>query len=83
MDKAGFTFLITDLGLAMTLTRIASDALAGSGKRTRNQANARRAYEAISGISQHAFLSDDEREDVDRKLAQLKSALEMLGEVFP
>jgi hypothetical protein len=80
--KPGFTFLVTDSNLGMTFARIASQALDGSAKRTRNQANARRAYDSISAISQRAFLTGGEREDVDAKLGQLRCRLEMLGEVF-
>jgi hypothetical protein len=81
-DRAVFTFLITDLRVGMTFTQIASDALEGSEKRTRNQANARRAYDSVSGISHRASLSDEERDDVDGKLTRLRLTLVALGEVF-
>ena len=80
--KTGATFLTTDLELAMTLTRIAFRASANSGKRIRNQSNARHAYNEISRLSRHASLTDKERQDVDDKLAKLRSALERLGESF-
>lgn len=80
--KLGFMFLITDSKLGMTFAGIASGAPASSEKRTRNQANARKAYDAISRISIRIFLSDREREDVDGRLAQLRSALNALGEFF-
>lgn len=76
------TFLITDLGVAMTLIRIAGNAAEGSEKRNRNRANARRAYDAVSRISAHVFLAADDRQVVDERLAELRSALEQLGEVF-
>ena len=81
-EKAGFDFFISDLDLAMTLARIASDSQEDSEKRERNQANARQAYDTISRISARAVLSDKERQEVKEKLNQLKSALERLGEVF-
>mgnify|MGYP006951350853 CR=1 FL=1 len=81
-EKAGFTFLVTDLDLAMTLTRIAADAADDPGKRKRNQANARRAYDSVSRISHHALLNEEEKGEVNGKLAELRSALEQLGEVF-
>ena len=82
IKKTGATFLITDLGLAMTLTRIASGAGEDSEKRIRNQASARRAYDQVSRISHHATLTVNERQNVDAKLVKLRSALETLGEVF-
>jgi len=82
IEKTGATFLITDLGVAMTLTRIASGAGEDSEKRIRNQASARRAYNQVSRISHHARLTDNQRQNVDDKLVELRSALETLGEVF-
>ena len=82
VERTGATFLISDLKLAMTLTRIATDAAKNSAKRKRNQANARHAYDAVSRISRQALLTDGERHDVDGRLAKLRSALEQLGEVF-
>ena len=82
IERTGATFLITDLGLAITLTRVAGDAAEDSEKRNRNLANARRAYDDVSRISSHASLTDNERQNVDDKLAELRSALEQQAEVF-
>jgi len=82
MEKTGTTFFLTDLDLAMTMTRIASDAPEDSQKRARNQANARHAYDTISRISHQAALTENERREVDNKLAELRSALEQFGEQF-
>lgn len=82
VEKTGATFLITDLDLAMTLTRIASDAAEDSEKRDRNRANARRAYDTVSQISDHASLAVEDRKFVYEKLLELRSALEQLGETF-
>jgi hypothetical protein len=82
MEQTGTTFFLTDLDVAMTMTRISSKAPKDSEKRARNQANARHAYDAISRISHHAVLTDTERNDVDEKLAELRSALQELGEKF-
>jgi uncharacterized protein involved in type VI secretion and phage assembly len=82
MENPGYTFLITDSKLGMTFARIALHAIEGSQKRMRNQANARRAYDGISRMSHCRFLSRRQRDDVDSKLAQLRSALNDLGEVF-
>lgn len=81
-ERTGAAFLITDLEVAMTLIRIASNAAEDSEKRIRNRANARHAYDAVSRISSHAVLTDEERQDVDEKLAELRSALQGLGEFF-
>jgi hypothetical protein len=82
IEQTGTTFFLTDLDLAITMTRIASDAPKASEKRARNRANARHAYDAISRISHHAVLPEKERRDVDNKLAELRSALEQLREEF-
>ncbi|HKW16612.1 MAG TPA: hypothetical protein VJO35_03790 [Terriglobales bacterium] len=82
VGKPGFTFLITDLKLGMTFARIASHAPEGSEKRTRNKANARKAFDSIYHLSHRVLLSNDKRQELDGKLAQLRRALEQLGEVF-
>lgn len=82
VERTGATFLMSDLNLAMTLTRIATDAAKNSAKRKRNQANARHAYDAVFRISRQALLTDGERQNIDARLAKLRSALEQLGEVF-
>lgn len=82
VEKTGATFLITDLDLAMTLTHIADDAAHDSDKRSRNKANARRAYDSVLRISDHALLAPADRKIVDEKLAELRSVLERLGKVF-
>jgi hypothetical protein len=66
----------------MTLIRIAATAPKDSERRTRNRAKARRAYDDISRISRRAGLTAIERQQVNDKLAELRSALEQLGEVF-
>ena len=80
IQQTGTTFFLTDLDLAMTLTHIASESPEDSEKRVRNQTNARHAYDEISRISSAAALTDNEREEVDDKLAELRSALQQLGE---
>ena len=82
IERTGARFLTTDLGLAITLTRVAGGAAEDSEKRSRNLANARHAYDDVSRISRHASLTHNERQNVDHKLAELRTALERLGEVF-
>lgn len=82
LERTGFAFFITDIELGMTLVRIAADSAKDSEKKTRNQQNARRAYDTILRLSTSAALSDEERAEVDKKLRQLKSSLEGIGERF-
>lgn len=82
LERTGFTFLITDIDLAMTLVGIAADAGNDPEKKARNQENARRAYDTVLRLSTSAVLSDEERTEVDEKLRQLKSSLEGIGERF-
>lgn len=82
LQNTGATFFLTDVDLAMTLTRIASNSPKDSKKRSRNQANARRAYDEVCRISRGTVLSENDRNDVEEKLAELRSALRQLGEEF-
>lgn len=82
IQHTGATFFLTDVDMAMTLTRIASDSRKDSEKRSRNQANARRAYDEVCRISRGAALSESDRNDVEEKLAELRSVLQQLGEEF-
>lgn len=82
IQQTAMTFFLTDLDVAMTLIRIANDAPRGSEKRSRNQANARHAYDEVSRISRCTVLPENDRNGVEEKLAELRSALQMLGEEF-
>jgi len=77
-----FTFLTTDIAVGMTFSRIASFSRQHSERRARNQQRARQAYDAVLHYGSLARLTQAQRVDVDRRLAQLKFALERLGEVF-
>jgi hypothetical protein len=81
-EQAGFTFLSTDLDLALTLARIASEAGDDVGKRARNQENARHAYDTILRLRQNLSLTDEQNGELNEKLEALKSALDALGERF-
>lgn len=80
--RTGFEYLITDLNLALTMIRMASDANGDSQKRLRNRANARRAFDSVSDFSRKLLLTVAEKEEVARKLGEVKVALERLGETF-
>ncbi len=82
MGDAGFTFLISDLELALTLTRVAANSVRNANRRGRNQRNARRAYDSVQKLAASALLTDDQRAELDATTAQLKSELEKLGEIL-
>ncbi len=83
LNKNALNFLRTDLDTAMTLMRIAGESEEGSEKRERNLRNARNAYDAVTRIrSRVGETTDVEREELDRKIAELRAALESFGEVF-
>ncbi len=63
------------------MTRIAQDA-ADSEKRARNQNNARHAYDTVTSFMGRVALTDEEEQELIRKLVQLKSELHLLGEEF-
>ena len=82
LDRTGFSFLLSDVELALTLTRIAQDADTDSDKRARNQSNARHAYDTVTSLMSRVALTDEEGQELNRKLGQLKSELHLLGEQF-
>jgi len=81
-NRLRFEALMTDSRVGLTFAHLASEAEAGSEKRIRNQANARKAYDAVLSISSTASLSALERQEVAEGLDRLKFALEALGERF-
>ena len=82
LDRTGFSFLVSDVELALTLTRIAQDAATDSEKRARNQNNARHAYDTITSLMGRVALTAEEEQELTTKLGQLKSELHLLGEQF-
>ncbi len=82
LDRTSFSFLLNDTELALTLTRIAQDAVDDLEKRVRNQKNARRAYDTVSGLMGRVALTAEEEQELTSKLTQLKSELQLLGEEF-
>ena len=53
-----FEALMTDSRVGLTFARLASEAAAGSEKRIRNQANARKAYDTVLSLSRKIDLSE-------------------------
>jgi len=79
-NRIRFEALMTDSRVGLTFAHLASEAAAGSEKRIRNQANARKAYDAVLSISSKTSLSAMESRELAEGLDRLKSALEALGE---
>jgi hypothetical protein len=79
-SHAGYEFLITDLEVALTFAKIASCAPKDGEKRERNIKNARRAYEKVRVLVSRPSLTGQQRRRVTKRLNQLKSALERLGQ---
>lgn len=82
LDRTGFFFFMNDVELALTMTRIAREGSDDSEKRARNQKNARRAYDTVTGLTCRVALTGEEEQELARKLTQLKSELQSLGEQF-
>ena len=81
-NRLRFEALMTDSRVGFTFAHLASKAAAGSEKRIRNQANARKAYDAVLSGSRKMSLSEDERQELTAGLDKLRFALEVLGEQF-
>jgi hypothetical protein len=76
---AGTEFLRAELLAGITRANIAQNTLDES-KEQRNRREARKAYDAILRFLPQTFLLLDEKEQIDSKLLELKSALRSLGE---
>ncbi len=74
--------VLLDLRVGLTLAKLALDAQAGSETRLRNRTNARKAYDYVMKFRNKASFAAAEEQMIDAGLAQLKSALEQLGESF-
>jgi hypothetical protein len=79
MQLAELDFLRSELTTGLTLIKIAHDANQ-SDKADRNRANARKAYDAVLRFSSKVSLSDVETSEIKSKLAELRAALQSLGE---
>ena len=82
LENTGFTFLISDLELGLTLAQIAMGSGSNTDKIKRNQHNARRAYDTILKLAERVVLTGIQRSELNNVAARLKSRLESLGEVF-
>ena len=79
LSQAGYEFLMSDLAVALTLTRIASRSAADSDKRLRNVHNARRAYDTVRKLAERVSLTGSQLQNLVEKLQAVKSALEKVG----
>lgn len=80
-DYASPEFLFTDIDVAMTFLDVA-EATRINESVTRNKQNARRAYDAVSGLLGKLTLNADDRQRVETKLVVLKARLEAVGQQF-
>ena len=83
--ETGLDFLKTEIAMGLTFAEIARDAGAGSNKRIRNQANARKAYDTIMSWCSRQLDSQIpriEEHELEPALTGLRSALKELGEAL-
>jgi hypothetical protein len=72
-------FLRTELFAGITRANIARNT-PDESKKERNRREARKAYDTVLRFLPQMYLSEKEKEQIDSKLAALKSALRSLGE---
>ena len=80
-DHSAIAFLNAELQTGLTMSRIALHARREDQK-SRLRANARKAYDAILHYLPGSHLTPKQAADLEGKLAQLRSELELLGEVL-
>ncbi len=78
--EQGVAFLVTELGASLTFANIALEATPNSAKRHANQVKARKAYDTALDWNKRLRLTDAETKGATRKLSEVESALERLGE---
>ena len=81
-NRTRLDFLNIDAEVGLTLAAIAWAADVDSDKRRRNAAAAKRAYDTILQLSRSVSMTADEASNLSIKLANLKSRLQQLGEMF-
>jgi hypothetical protein len=81
MNRVSADFLKVDLETALIFAQFAQQTDVDS-RRKRNCDTARKAYDMVVNLIQKVELSAKDRLAVQRRLAQLKPALEALGEKF-
>ncbi len=76
---AGTEFIRAELLAGLTRANIARST-SDESKKQRNRSEARKAYDAILRFLPQTFLSQEEKEQIDSKLTELKLVLRSLGE---
>jgi len=76
---AGTEFLRAELFAGMTRANIAQNT-SDEAKKQRNCREARKAYDAVLQFLPTTFLSQEEKDEIDTKLSDLRFALRSLGE---
>jgi hypothetical protein len=76
---AGTEFIRAELLSGLTRARIAQNAL-DEQKRSRNRSEARKAYDAILRFLPQTLISEDEKGEIDSRIAELRFVLHSLGE---
>ena len=75
----GVRFLKVDLDVALNFAKIALHCHSDHDKRTRNQANARKAHDKIVHWKNRLEISRRDALEIDAKLQKLRAALKKLG----
>ncbi len=73
---------MADLAAGLVFAKLASERTAGAAKRERNRRNARKAYDSVAKFAKNVTLTSTEERALNDGLAELKSALEQLGDTF-
>ena len=80
-NQKGTDFLKVELQTGLTFASIAAGEEPGSEKRTKNQGNARKAYETVLRLRNRVEIpTEAATRDIQNGLDRLRSALEKLGE---
>jgi hypothetical protein len=81
LNQSGMDFLLTDVDLAMTFMDVAA---ASHDQETvhRNHNNARKAYDTVLHLLGKMTLTAGKREEINAKLAVLKTRLQVMGQQF-
>jgi hypothetical protein len=82
LNRNSYQLLKVDVEAARTFTRIAAGADPQSEKRTRNQRNGRAAYDSVQHLRKNVAMTTEQEQELDTGLAELRTALEGLGEKF-
>jgi hypothetical protein len=82
VNQAGVDFAKKDAACGLTFAEIALKSSDHSEARSRNKANARKAYDAVTYWRQRLRFSEADAAWLDQKLAELRSMLESMGEKF-